>query len=40
MSELAHGHFGKRSTGFDRPVLSQAEGLSPNGGQVRRVPDF
>jgi hypothetical protein len=32
MSEWAQGRFGKLRTGFDKPVLSIVEGLSPNGG--------
>jgi len=32
MSEWAQGHFGKLRTGFDKALLSNVEGLSPNGG--------
>jgi len=31
MSEWAHGHFGKFRTGSDKALLSEVEGLSPNG---------
>jgi hypothetical protein len=31
MSEWAQGHFGKLTTGFDKALLSNVEGPSPNG---------